>query len=192
MLLFYTGPDQPLGVQKSPEKSLGGFISSSIVPNSQLNNLYSTLTKSDVDNNYSVIRILALTNITNSPITGITIYPVLPVGSYIDIQLAVVLPFLDSCSNPNFERLSSDTSLPYYADFQDYTQSSPLVYSTPLAAGASLGLFILRKINLSNVPDFSTNNSNCNDNSCCSPVETIINTYNASDKAAQFSLSINW
>jgi hypothetical protein len=192
MLLFYTGSDQPLGIQKLPEKSLGGFISSSIVPNSQLNNLYSTLTKSDIDNDYSVIRILALTNITSSTITGITIYPILPTNPYIDIQLAVVLPFVDSCGNLNFERLSSDTSLPYYADFADYTSSSPLVYSTPLAAGASLGLFILRKINQSNVPNFATNNSNCNDNSCCQPVADIINAYNASDKAAQFTLSVNW
>lgn len=191
MLLFYTGPDQAGGVQKLPEKSLGGFVSSSIVPNSQFNNLFPKLSKSEVDRESQIIRVIALKNLTGATITGITIYPVLPVGSYIEISMGVAQPFLDGCGNENYEQVSED-SLPYMTTLNIYSQGTPLVFSQPLLANKSIGLFITRSINEDNVPNFDTQGLSCSDNSCCVNVATAITAYEATPKDSQFSIEINW
>jgi hypothetical protein len=186
MLLFYTGSDTPQGVQKLSEKSLGGYISSTIVPNGILNNLFSTFTKSDVDSKRNQTRVIALTNLTSAPIPNISLYTSIPNGSFVDIKLGVSEPFFDKCGNPNFEKLDTEEASPYYTTYGSYTSISPLVFAGPLDVGASIAIFIQRLPDYDNIPNF-----------CDSTIPSVdmaerIETYEAMDKEAQWNLLVSW
>lgn len=189
MLLFYTGADQSGLVQKLAEKSLGGYVSSTIIPNGLLNNIFSTLSLSDVQNNTTSIRVIALKNLTNATITGITVYPVIPDGSYIDLQLASSPPFLDGCGKENFELLPNENSLPYYANFSSYSQENPLVLSDPLAPNSSIGIFLLREVNTTNIPNFMPITE---DEQGIEDLAEEIEDYQNSNKQFQFNLVVSW
>lgn len=186
MLLFYTGSDSPSTEQKLPEKSLGGYVSSSIVPNGLINNVFSSFTNSDVQNKESLVRVLALKNLTGADISSISIYPIIDPSSYITIQLGVAQPFFDLNGIENYERLSTSSSLPYYTTFSTYDIDSPLIISTPLINGRTIGIFILRQPNLVNIPNF-------NDPTLTGEqVEQLLEDYSTLEKEQTWNLSINW
>jgi hypothetical protein len=93
MILFYTGADTANAPQINAEKSLGGFVSGSPIPNGKLNNLFSSISKSAVLGNKTEIRMIALQNLTGATLSNVSIYTN-TVGKSTKLQLAAVAPMV--------------------------------------------------------------------------------------------------
>lgn len=144
MKLYYTGSKTYLGTQPKKEFSLGGFVSSSIVPNSQLGNLFSDITKYTTGNEITEVIGIILKNETGSTVNDILFnfsLPESPVASY---QIAAVQLSQDSDNNYYMEEIANQYSLPYYATF--YSADDNQVNLGSLVADGMLGLWIKRTV----------------------------------------------
>lgn len=163
MILFYTGSIKPNTPQKDPNLSLGGYISSSIVPNGSLNNLYPNIGLTDLKTNRPETRVIALTNITGADINGFQIWFTTSSTSFAKIELGVAQPMYDGeCQCQFFEMLNDATCIPYYTTFASYEgQSNAYVFTGVFEKGATLGLFLQRSLISANNPDIGGNSSRC-------------------------------
>lgn len=115
MLLLYTGAIQPLTGQRNPEKSLGGFVSSTKIPNGRINNLFedvSYYTKIDKPVQYKAV---AIENNTGDALINLKfgINYLQPNPNY-KLELAIVsmnAPYVE------MEKLEKTIDEPYYAQF---------------------------------------------------------------------------
>lgn len=166
MILFYTGAIKTGQVQKNPALSLGGYISSSVIPNGIIDNLFPDISLSDLKNNQDQIKVIALQNVTGADLNDFTIYFSSDPASFCKIQLGVVAPmFGGDCNCSYFESLDNQYALPYYATFADYDVNSWWSYSanfsTPFVNGAYLGLFLKRSLISANNSDIGGNAADC-------------------------------
>lgn len=166
MILFYTGAIKTGQEQKNPALSLGGYISSSIVPNGLVDNLFPDIGLSDLKNNQDQIKVIALQNITGTDLNNFQIYFSSDSNSFCKIQLGVVAPMLGGdCNCSYFETLQNQYCIPYYATFADYDVNAPFIYNQnftqPFANGSYLGLFLKRSLISANNPDIGGVASDC-------------------------------
>lgn len=155
MILLYTGAKATNGQQPNANLSLGGYVSSNPVPNGRLNNLFSTIAKSDVTEKRSVIRMIALKNTSGATKTGVKIYTNSG-NSHVKLQIAAVAPALDGSGNPQFEAVLDGSSLPYQAilDYKEGVDNA--IVAGDLADNAVIGIWILREIDITKFPEFTT------------------------------------
>jgi hypothetical protein len=158
MILFYTGADAANAPQINAEKSLGGFVSGSPIPNGKLNNLFSSISKSAVLGNKTEIRMIALKNLTGSTVSNLSIYTN-TVGKSAKLQLAAVAPMLDSSNNPLFEQLYDNDSLPFQATLNYHEGAENAILIDTFAANQVIGIWMLREINTDAFPELQ-NTSN--------------------------------
>lgn len=155
MILFYTGSIKPNTPQKDPNLSLGGYISSSIVPNGSLNNLFPDIGLTDLKNVRDETRVIALQNVTGQDINGFTLWFDSASDSFAEILLGVATPMYDGdCQCQFFEMLQDGYCMPYYTTFASYqTQANEYVFPDVFEKGAVLGLFLKRRLITANNPD---------------------------------------
>lgn len=146
MKLYYTGSKTYLGTQQKKEFSLGGFVSSSIVPNSQLGNLFSDITKYTKGNEVTEVIGIILKNETGSAVSDILFNFSLPENLVASYQIAAVQLSQDSDGNYYMEEISNQYSLPYYATFYSADDSDNKVNLGSLLADGMLGLWIKRTV----------------------------------------------
>jgi hypothetical protein len=143
MKLYYTGSKIYLGTQPQKEFSLGGFVSSSIVPNGQFGNLFSDITKYTEGNELTEVIGLVLKNGTGNAVNDILFNFTLPENSSASYQIAVVQLAQDSNGNYYMEEISNQYSLPYYATFYDAVSQINL---GSLLVDGMLGIWIKRTV----------------------------------------------
>lgn len=127
MRLFYTGADTLNGVQRNIDKSLGGFISSTQVPNDSEENVFSQLSYMNLVNQRREFRALVLKNLNNVTYTSLNFHFTQEVTPLIGFRFAFV--FLD----PNtgvMEKIFTTQSTPLEITF----------FASPLGSGNSLSL----------------------------------------------------
>lgn len=162
MILLYTGAEKPNFPQKSPELSLGGWISNTTIPNSFLNNLFGLIGKDDLQNKTFEVRCIALKNITGAAITNAAIYTVTPDTSLTTIQFACVIPNIDpTCNAPYLEQIMNGECMPYYADFQSYEGVDNAFILPNIDNAAIVGIWMLRQV--SDVGAAAVANQTCAD-----------------------------
>jgi hypothetical protein len=154
MILLYTGADTPDVPQINADKSLGGYVSSTQVPNGRLANLFPSISKSDVKNKRSLIRMVALKNTTGAEVTGVTLQTD-SANSHVKLKLAAVAPVLDANNNPVFESVQDGGSLPYQAVL-DYHEAGLTIDIESIANNAVIGIWILREIDDTKFPELTT------------------------------------
>lgn len=142
MFFYYTGSvdlDQP---QPSPLSSLGGYKSSSRVPNDDYNNLFSDSGYSDeVDGAENVIGIV-LKNELGATKTNITLFVDVDVADTTKYYVAAV-----TMPQGIMETINSTTSKPYLGAFVDITGvANRATLSASLENGGLIGLWIKRVI----------------------------------------------
>jgi hypothetical protein len=110
MKLFYTGAEYFGVAQNSSLKSLGGFISTTIVPNNSLSNVFPEISSLGMQNGSFEVRGLVLKNTTGVVVQNIYLYQTYPVtDKKAKIEWAVVtIP-----DAKKMEQLSSPNSEPY-------------------------------------------------------------------------------
>lgn len=148
MILLNTGALSANAPQINADKCLGGYPSSTGVPNGRLNNLFPNISKSDVLQKKSVIRMIALKNTTGAAIPLVKIYTQSGTG-HVKMKIAAVASALDSNNNPVFESVFDGYSLPYQAELNYHEGVVNAIEVENLAANQIIGIWILREIDLS-------------------------------------------
>lgn len=153
--ILYTGAPAFLAPQLDSLKSLGGFISSSEVPNDFLNNVFGGLSQMTIQQNKAEIRVIALQNKTGAAISGVSVHFVYPVDdatptpnktNLAEFLIGYKSPTANDCGDLSTEQIANIYASPY---------SVPLVSAEGLGNALSLPnldidqyvvLYIKRKI----------------------------------------------
>ncbi len=151
MRLFYTGASSFDVEQKDPNKSLGGWISSTPIPNGMKSNLFGSISSYTSDQLFREVIAIALKNVTTETVNDIEIYftpdPNDPISKY--KIAAVQVTECSTCENQYYmENIDSNKQLPYYATFYEATGEDNAVNVGNLEAGKYIGLWIMREIDL--------------------------------------------
>lgn len=152
MILLYTGANAPNVAQINPEKSLGGFVSSSLVPNGRLGNLFSAISKTAVIEQREEIRMIALKNTTGNPITGLVIYTNNKNKSYF-LKIAAVASGLNSKNELMFEQLMDGQSLPYQAELSQHEGNDNALDIGDIANDQVIGIWVQRELDITKYPE---------------------------------------
>ena len=137
MILYYSGASSNNAIQTSSSRSLGGYISSSLVPNGAVGNLFDTLTPSS----NTQCRLIVLKN-SFGDLSNVLIS--IEDSSHIEYKIAAVSPTTDSCSNSIFEIIQAEDNLPYQAVLAKHNLIDPISIPS-LISGAVVGIWIQRK-----------------------------------------------
>ena len=147
--IFLSGSLTPNTVS-IPTQSLGGYISSSLVENETLNNIFDDIQKRNNEKQY---RLVVLKNSGNSTIVISNLLVQSSSQSY-SYRISPVTSILDECGRVMFEKIPSENSKPMYSSFQtSFTNIS-------MTAGSYLGLWIERSKTVI-TPTPVTVNGNC-------------------------------
>ena len=143
MRLYYTTTAKQDSPQQKPSQSLGGYKSSSPVPNSALGNLFSDLSLLTLEKNLPEYLGLVLKNERDNSVSNIKIWINNPVNNLCKYKLAVV----ELSSVNSFEMLPSINSKPLYAEFYDVDSEVNSIEIGPMLRGEQYGIWLERTIN---------------------------------------------
>lgn len=163
--ILYTGAFKCGDIQDNPLKSLGGFCSSSLVPNLYNNNLFSSITPFTVLKDRIELIGLMLKNSSTATLTNIKLWTETPVNSYAKFEIAVVSP--SSAQGWFMERIPNKNSLPYNATFYNIEGIAQAVNLPDLIKDGRFGIWIKRTLiqtNIINLNDDDTLYSNYQNN----------------------------
>lgn len=145
--LYYTGAKIADGPQQDIQKSIGGYISSSVIPNARINGLFSDISLLGQENNLPQTICIAVKNIANEDLNDFTLFADLSTDPPLyEITAAFLKPTLDDCDGLFLEQLPSMNDQPYYGTFHDILKATNAVNTGILKKGEYLGIFITRKI----------------------------------------------
>ncbi len=164
MRFLYTGADKFNVSQTDPSKSLGGFISSSIIPNDYLGNIFSEADKRSIDEKRIEVRCIAIHNNTASAITSNTLEIVLDDDSICNYRIGFQAVGEDDCDNKYFEQVINSQALPYEVTFSPIV-SEEVISLPDIAADSYLGMWLIREFkeeeDIADNPDTSVPIKNC-------------------------------
>lgn len=147
MRFFYTGAAEYLIEQSSPNKSLGGLISKSQIPNDQLYSIFSSISLLSVENDRKEYKCIALKNTLGATKQNVKIAIAYPWPISSKIYLGKETPTFDeSCDEYYFEENEVLTVAPYGTEFDDYTSSFAFCTLT-FTAAATKGDTISIRVN---------------------------------------------
>jgi len=117
--LYYTGAEKAFESQVKPSLSLGGYFSSSMIPNDYLGNLFGDITKTTIERDTGEYIGVVLKNET-----GLNVEDVLITYEYGDepqgkMEISAITPNIDSCGDPFMESIPNRYSSPLSAAFSE-------------------------------------------------------------------------
>jgi hypothetical protein len=142
--LYYSGSEKAYEQQANATKSLGGFISNSLIGNSVLNSIFSNLFASKDNRNET--KLIVLKNEGAAITTPLKIWIDHTQLVYSEILISGVLPYTDSCSNLKFENIPSADSLPTYAEFEKFDSDTNFLEIDSFANNSYIGIWLQRKV----------------------------------------------
>lgn len=119
---YYTGATKSVDQQPNPKISLGGYISTSKIPNGTKNNIFENITSQEVLKELREIKMIALHNNGETAKTNVKVWVDVDDEETIFIyKLDVVEPGYDTvCNKYYFEQINSSSELPYNAELEVY------------------------------------------------------------------------
>ena len=145
MILFYTGAVQANFPQNISVKSLGGYVSSTVVPNNLVSNIFSPLSTSDIKSQKKQLRCIVLKNTFQTEVTNVQIFTEIEEDSKSNINLGFqVEMFVDKCGEVYTESIQQSDQLPYYITFNNYTELEPFTIPSILP-GNSVAIWLSRE-----------------------------------------------
>ncbi len=112
MKWFYSGAKTLDVEQRTPEKSLGGYRSSTVVPNGRINSMFNDFSSLTLQEAKSETKAFFVKNTFDKKVTGILLYATYPENPDITFEIAAV-------DGDVMEQLKSGADEPYYEDFFD-------------------------------------------------------------------------
>jgi len=152
IVFYYTNAQTKDGEQKDPKKSLGGFVSSTPIPNGRSGNVFGDLGAVDLQNGGERIIAIAAKNISDNPLANLTIAVESPITPNVKYRFALV-----TVEEGVMEQINHFDAIPYVGDFMELGvdvqsgASQPVVAS--LGSGESIGVWLQRVISPSDSPD---------------------------------------
>lgn len=145
MKLYYTGANTYGTYQNSPILSLGGFISSTIVPNSLLGNLFPEISKYSMENGESEVRAVILRNTTGAAINNVYISHTYPVS---DQKAKIEWSPVTIPDGKSMEKVSSPYSEPYNIAgwFEPIGDLNKILIANSMADDGVIGLWVKRTV----------------------------------------------
>lgn len=146
MVFLYTNSKIYQGTQNNPDLSLGGLISSTIVPNTKLNNIFSDISAFGKQNLSVETKAIALKNTTGNTVNNVLLgfrYPASPI-----FKLEIAIVTLDN-TNQFMEAINSSGDSPYNATFYEAFISDSEDHSLSLGSminNAVFGIWVRRTI----------------------------------------------
>ena len=141
--LRYTGAKTSSETQYSPSKSIGGYVSTSKIPNDDFNNIFSEISILAKQNKKREARLIALKNITSSNVEDVII-----AFSFTSSDVTYRYGFVDPNSDTNgeyFEKLNSGQELPTYATLNTIVSGQQIEVGA-IDANSSIGLWLIRDL----------------------------------------------
>lgn len=156
MYFYYTGSKQYLAPQGKKEYSLGGYVSSTKVPNSELGKLFQGISLLTIEKGTRSIIGLVLKNETSVDVENLRLYFTRPDDAFCNFEIAVLALTSNSKGEYYMEEIANNESLPYNATFYsaDGIGNSKLLGSLP--AGGMLGLWLKRSIDKTKISELFT------------------------------------
>jgi hypothetical protein len=147
MRLYYTVASQPEAVQNKPSISLGGYKSSSPLPNSVVGNIFSDISMYTVKNaNTNKYIGLVLKNETTKDAVNIEICFIYPTGAASKFRVAAVDMALDAEGQYYMEHIIENSSKPLYANFAEADGETNKINIGDLAIGEVVGIWLEREL----------------------------------------------
>ncbi len=145
MRLYHTNSPTLLGEQKNVQKSVGGYLSSSLLLNGSLNNLFQDITWTDLQKSQEIqdVKCLGLVNINDFDVYNVRIHTSLPVDALIELQLGVSSA---NSTGLTFERLTNNKELPLSVNFETYDSDSNTIVIDSMPANSAVGLWVKRTL----------------------------------------------
>jgi len=151
MQLFYTGAFKQGEEQQNPVQSLGGYVSSSQIPNNVSGNLFSSI---DTIEPKTVVRGIAFYNESTSPLTGLKLWIDLPEDNVGHYEVAIVALAEDDCGF-YMERIQNENATPYLGVFASVDGEDNALEIGSMDAESYYGLWIRRTLNSETANDFN-------------------------------------
>lgn len=120
MKLFYSGAQSLDSEQQNPIKSLGGFRSSTMIPNGDLNSLFDDVSLNSIEERLKEVKVCYLKNTKTTSLSEITLFTEQSTDSPFSLRIGAV-------SGLNAELLGSKNQIPYGVQF--YKSDSVFSYS---------------------------------------------------------------
>lgn len=155
MRLLYTGANTYLGRQNDPTLSIGGYISSSVVPNSKLGNLFSDISANAKSIKAQECKAVIIDNNSTDTLSNVLVGYKYPTNPNFTLQIAFVAV---ADNDQKIEQLTNYDELPYYAVFSDADATNSdagLVSVGDILANKRLAVWIKRNVNVTN-PTFNS------------------------------------
>ena len=147
MKIYYTGADSFNAVQKDKDKSLGGYLSQTQVPNDLIGNLFGDVSMYTIDKSLRETRALIVHNDSGGALVNFSIHFDKLTGSLGLFEVAAVLLTLDGNGELYMEKIDNIRATPYVGDFVEAdTVANKQLISASLADGAYVGLWLRRSI----------------------------------------------
>lgn len=145
---YYTVQSGYLNAQINPDDSLGGFLSSTPIPNGELNKLFSQLPLTQSYNpDYFDLRAVMMHNEAKVSLAKLKLWFEIPDNAFSSYEVAVITPNTDCDGKVFMESISGPQGLPYYAEFHNVSGVDNTIDLGTLKAGQYLAIWIKRKIN---------------------------------------------
>lgn len=145
--LFYTGAKTVEESQESPKNSLGGYKSSSLIPNNQVWNIFGDIAL--LAEKRTEVKGIMLKNISEVELSNVAIWFDNLVSDIFSLQIAGVV--VDG-NKLEMDKLPNTYSLPFGIEFYDAIESSKLIIGT-LAVGQVIGLWLKRETEEDSIRD---------------------------------------
>ena len=144
-MLYYSGAETFLASQTDPQASIGGFVSSSVVQNDTIANLFPSI-PTNAKNSLIEYRCVILKNTTGAAITGLSAYTTTPTGAQAAYEIAFTTLSVDSKSQYFAEAIANKYSKPFAATFTSNEGVINELTVGALAIDAYFGIWIKRTI----------------------------------------------
>lgn len=154
MILYYTNSEVYNTPQNIPNKSLGGFLSSSPIPNGEVNSLFDIVSFNSLSkNSFNVVGIM-LKNTTNGDINNIKFY-FNETGIENNIyDYKIGLAQVVNINNQEImEKISNSQSIPYNSNLDICYGINQALILTELKVGKSVGIWLKREIKNSKIEE---------------------------------------
>lgn len=155
MKIYYTGADTFDGEQKDKDKSLGGYKSSTLIPNDVLGNFFSEISMYGLDEKLRETRALIVYNEGNDSLENLNIWFDKLTNSLGKFEVAAVGLTPDSQGEVFMEKIDNIRATPFTGTFVEAdTSANKQLLSASFDSKAYLGLWIRRSLSASDKAQF--------------------------------------
>lgn len=155
MNIFYTGAKEYNDAQVSKDKSLGGFKSSTLIPNDLSGNLFGDTSMLTLDQKLRETRAIIIHNNGGAPLVNLYLHFDKLLGSIGKFEVASIALAPDADNEVSMESISSIRATPFVGNFVEAdTVANKVLLSSSFASDAYIGLWIRRVIEDSDKDQF--------------------------------------